>query len=285
MLKMEGDKVTHLVSDSSSSSLTAAMKSNQQPIPLQAPPMMMEQQPQVPMQPTPVQMEQPAPMVMQQQPKVPMQQIPTMMEQQPPVVIQQPAFALVEQPAPTVVQKQTIQEQQPSLIMEQPQPMVMQHMGPTEVQQQTNVQQSSQSFVKQEAQSFSQQTKVQSFVQQKEQEVVSPQPMQTPSDTVPSPAQILSPTPGVGLAKQREPTVPVPAAPMAAAILPKKKSEIKRKHTPARFINPLQGLLVKENDRVFFECSIDGNYYLDFITLYFEIWQSFHIVLKNIIFI
>ncbi|KAF2360882.1 Immunoglobulin I-set [Trinorchestia longiramus] len=33
---------------------------------------------------------------------------------------------------------------------------------------------------------------------------------------------------------------------------------IKKKTTPARFITPLQGLIVKEDDRVVFECVIDG---------------------------
>jgi len=33
---------------------------------------------------------------------------------------------------------------------------------------------------------------------------------------------------------------------------------LKKKSTPARFITPLQGLIVKEDDRVVFECVIDG---------------------------
>ena len=36
------------------------------------------------------------------------------------------------------------------------------------------------------------------------------------------------------------------------------KTVVKRKSTPARFITPLQGVIVQENDRIAFEAVIDG---------------------------
>ena len=50
----------------------------------------------------------------------------------------------------------------------------------------------------------------------------------------------------------------VAAAPAALPPTAPAKQGLKKRATPARFITPLQGVIVKENDRVVFESVIDG---------------------------
>ena len=69
----------------------------------------------------------------------------------------------------------------------------------------------------------------------------------TPVVLAPTPV-VLAPTP-----------VPAPAQVPTSVALPKAAAP-KKKSTPARFITPLQGIIVKENDRVVFECVIDGTF-------------------------
>ena len=50
----------------------------------------------------------------------------------------------------------------------------------------------------------------------------------------------------------------VQPAPISSPAATPKSTALRRKATPARFITPLQGIIVKEDDKVLFECIIDG---------------------------